>query len=376
MLFAKYDRYLLVATLSLLVWGLLMVTSSSLEIANQQTGRPFYYMMRQSTYLLLSLGVMGLSVQLPSHFLQRIAVKLLLLTLFCLVLVLIPGIGKVVNGSRRWLQLGPARLQISEFAKFTFVVYLARYLACYPQQVATRLRGFLKPLGLLTVLSFLLLQEPDLGAAIVIIATAFAMLFLAGARLGPFIVLLGSVSLLIVGLMLGSSYRFLRLTSFFNPWHHPFGNGYQLTQSLIAMGRGGWWGVGLGESVQKLFYLPEAHTDFIFAVLVEELGLLGGLLLIGLFTVIIARAFTIAWQCLQSQHLFDAYLAYGIGMNIALGAVINIGVNTGLLPTKGLTLPFISYGGNSLLVSCIMIAILLRIEATLGHTRSKVKCIT
>jgi cell division protein FtsW len=242
------------------------------------------------------------------------------------------------------------------------IVYLAGYLLRQEKQVQNQIRGFLKPLMVLAVITFLLLREPDFGAATVILLTSLGMLFLAGVRIWQFVILLVGVAVILVILAISSPYRLARLTTFLNPWANQFDSGYQLTQSLIAFGRGGWFGVGLGESIQKLFYLPEAHTDFLFAVLSEELGLIGGLFMICLFSLLVFRALHIGKRCFNSGQRFSAYLAYGIGLNIALQVMINIGVNTGVLPTKGLTLPLMSYGGSSLLITCIMLALLLRID--------------
>jgi cell division protein FtsW len=340
-----------------------------MEIADRQHGQFFYYVVRHVIYLAISFIISSIVVQVPTQAWQKIAVPLLLVTLLCLLFVLIPGIGKSVNGSRRWIPLGIVRFQVSELAKFSIIIYLARYLVRYSKNISTQISGFIKPLFLVGVIALLLLKEPDLGAAIIILFTTIGMLFLAGPRLLPFLCLLGFSGLALLGLIMGSSYRMARLMTFFDPWKHAFGHGYQLTQALIACGRGGLLGNGLGESIQKLFYLPEAHTDFIFAVLVEELGLIGGLILLTLFTILVMRALYIGWQCMTYQLFFNAYLAYGIGINFALSVMINVGVNIGLLPTKGLTLPLISYGGNSLIMTCVMLAVLLRIDYELRRIR-------
>lgn len=272
-----------------------------------------------------------------------------------------PVIGKTVNGSRRWIQLGFISLQVSEVVKFVTILYLASFLQRYQSEVQKELKGFLKPMLLVGILSGLLLLEPDFGAAVVITMTCLALLFLAGVRLWPFCVLLVLVAGSLILLAILSPYRLQRLTSFLNPWAHQFGSGYQLTQSLIAFGRGGLFGVGLGNSVQKLFYLPEAHTDFLFAVLAEELGLIGEILLMGLFVLLIGRIILIGRRAENSNQLYSAYLAYGIALWLGLQVIINIGVTAGVLPTKGLTLPFISYGGSSLLMNCLAIGVIFRI---------------
>ena len=357
-----YDRWLLIVITTLLAFGLLMVASTSIVISEHQYGQSFHFFFHQLFYLILGIATGIILVQIKTSYWQQISLALLILTVGLLFLVLLPGIGRQVNGSMRWLGFGPFGLQVSEFVKLTMIVYLAGYLVRQEKQVQNQIRGFLKPLLVLAIITFLLLREPDFGAATVILVTSLGMLFLAGVRIWQFIVLLTSVAFILGILAVSSPYRLARLTTFLNPWANQFDSGYQLTQSLIAFGRGGWFGVGLGESIQKLFYLPEAHTDFLFAVLTEELGLIGGLFLIVLFSLLVWRALYIGYRCFNIGQRFSAYLAYGIGLNIALQVMINIGVNTGVLPTKGLTLPLMSYGGSSLLMTCIMLALLLRID--------------
>lgn len=283
-------------------------------------------------------------------------------SLFMLFLVLVPGIGHKVNGSIRWIGFGPLTLQVSELAKFSVVLYLAGYLVRRENEIQSRLFGFIKPLALLAVVSFLLLLEPDFGATTVIMVTSLGMLFLARVKLSQFAVLFLIVASALILLALCSPYRLQRITTFLHPWENPFDSGYQLTQSLIAFGRGGFAGVGLGNSVQKLFYLPEAQTDFLFAVLGEETGLIGELIVIVLFVFLVGRALMIGKKAYYLDKSFEAYVAFGFGLWLGLQAMINIGVNSGLLPTKGLTLPLMSYGGNSLLINCVVLAILLRIS--------------
>lgn len=357
-----YDRYLLLAVIALLGLGLLMVASTSIVISTRSFGQPFHYLLRQLVYLFLGIGLAACIFRIPLAYWQKISMGLLLVSIILLTLVLIHGIGREVNGSMRWLGFGPIGLQVSELAKLAAIIYLADYLVRRDNEVRTRFSGFLKPLCLLGLVALLLLREPDFGAATVILATTLGMLFLAGARLWQFALLLSGIGVTFATLAITSPYRMLRLTTFLNPWATQYAGGYQLTQSLIAFGRGGWFGVGLGESVQKLFYLPEAHTDFMFAVLTEELGLIGGLVVIALFTIVIARMLHIGRKAFVENHRFAAYLAYGFSLELALQVMINIGVNTGVLPTKGLTLPLMSYGGSSLLMMCAMLAILLRID--------------
>lgn len=357
-----YDRWLLIVISTLLAFGLLMVASTSIVISEHQYGQPFHFFFHQLFYLVLGIAAGIMVVQIKTTYWEQISLAFLVLGIGLLFLVLLPGIGRQVNGSTRWLGFGPFGLQVSEFVKLTMIVYLAGYLVRQEKQVKNQIRGFLKPLMVLAVITFLLLREPDFGAATVILVTSLGMLFLAGVRIWQFITLLTGVSIILAILAISSPYRLARLTTFLNPWANQFDSGYQLTQSLIAFGRGGWVGVGLGESIQKLFYLPEAHTDFLFAVLTEELGLIGGLFMVLLFSLLVWRALSIGYRCFTIGRHFSAYLAYGIGLNIALQVMINIGVNTGVLPTKGLTLPLMSYGGSSLLMTCIMLALLLRID--------------
>jgi cell division protein FtsW len=266
----------------------------------------------------------------------------------------------------RWINLGPLSLQVSELAKFSVILYLSSYLVRRAEEVQTKVIGFMKPMLILALASVLLLLEPDFGAMVVIMATALAMMFLAGVRLWQYAVLFLLVATGLAGLALSSPYRMARLTGFLHPWANQFDSGYQLTQSLIAFGRGGIFGVGLGDSIQKLFYLPEAHTDFLFAVLAEELGLLGEIGVIALFGVLVGRAIWLGRKAYELGEYFSSFLAYGLGLWIAFQAMVNIGVNAGLLPTKGLTLPLMSYGGSSVLINCVVVAVLLRISSDLA----------
>ncbi|WP_304985928.1 putative lipid II flippase FtsW [Coxiella-like endosymbiont] len=356
-----YDRWIIISTLSLLALGLLMVASASMVISDRQFGYPFHYFIHQLVYLILGLLLAVTASRVPIKICQKYSGYLFLLSFLLLIIVLLPGIGRMVNGSRRWIQLGCFSLQVSEIVKLAAILYLASYLQRYHNEVREELKGFLKPMVLVMFLSSLLLLEPDFGAAVVVTITYMALLFLGGVRLWPFCVLLILVLISLALLAVLSPYRLQRLTAFLNPWHNAFGSGYQLTQSLIAFGRGGLFGVGLGNSIQKLFYLPEAHTDFLFAVLAEELGLIGELLVFTLFIILIVRIFVIGRCAETNNQLFSAYLAYGFALWLGLQTLINIGVNIGVLPTKGLTLPFISYGGSSMLINCLVVGILLRI---------------
>lgn len=358
----RLDLPLLISSLSLLALGLVMVGSASTSIAEDHSGEAFYYMWRQLSYLSVAFVSAFLIFMIPLKFWQRSGPTLMLINVVMLLLVFIPGLGREVNGSMRWIHLGPINLQLSELVKLFVIFYLAGYLVRHAEAVQTSAGGFLRPLMLLVVLAMLLLLQPDFGAVAVMLMTAMIMMWLGGARLFQFLLLMLFFVAALTLLVFISPYRMERLTGFMNPWADPFDSGFQLTQALIAFGRGEWFGVGLGASVQKLFYLPEAHTDFLFAVIAEELGLFGVLLVISLFIVIILRSLKIARDAENQNNFFNAYIAYGIGVWIGLQAFINIGVNMGVLPTKGLTLPLMSYGGSSLLVMCIAIAILFRVE--------------
>ncbi|MDF1654209.1 MAG: putative lipid II flippase FtsW [Coxiellaceae bacterium] len=363
----RIDKVLLVTVLALLVYGLLMVTSASMVISDRIYGYPFHYFFRQAVYIILGVILAFFAWRVPLIVWRKMSGYLVVLGLVLLVLVLIPGIGRSVNGSRRWINLVVITLQVSELMKLFMVLYLARYIERFQDEIQTEWKGFIKPLVLMLLAAALLLLEPDFGTAAVIIMTGLVMLYLSGARLLPFVILMLLVASGLGLVAVTSPYRLARLTTFLNPWHSPFGAGYQLTQSLIAFGRGGVFGVGLGNSIQKLFYLPEAHTDFVFAVIAEELGLIGELLLIALFVILIVRIFRLASRAYQLGSLFEAFMAYGFGVWLGLQAFINMGVNAGILPTKGITLPFISYGGSSMLVNCIVVGILLRLSFELSE---------
>ncbi len=359
---ALYDKWLMGAVLGLVIVGLMMVASSSVMISSKSYGTPFHFLFRQICYLLAGFGGAVVVMRIDSENWQKWSGPLLLVTLLMLCLVLIPGVGRLVNGSRRWLPIGLVGIQVSELAKLTMIFYLAGYLVRQKNKVTESVVGFVKPLLILVLVALLLLMEPDFGATVVIASTMMAVLFLAGVKLRYYIGLSMLVVTAFVMLALSSPYRVARLTGFLNPWADQYKTGYQLTQSLIAFGRGGWSGVGLGESVQKLFYLPEAHTDFLFAVLAEELGLLGVVLVLTLYGVLLFRGLTIGYVAYCQERFFASYTAYGLTFWLGFQAVINMGVNVGLLPTKGLTLPLLSYGGASMIISCTVIALLLRID--------------
>ncbi len=354
-----YDHWLILIVISLISIGLLMVASASIAISDHQ---PFYYLYRQLVGLTLGVLVGSIVMQFEIATWQKVTGIMLIGVMFLLILVLIPGIGHVVKGSARWVGIGPFRIQASEIAKFVVVIYIAGYCFRRNAEIRKNITGFIKPLGLLGIISLLLLREPDFGATVVIMTTALGMMFLAGMRIQHFLLLFIFVAIALSVLAIIEPYRVERLTTFLNPWENPYNSGYQLTQSLIAFGRGGWLGVGLGNSIQKLFYLPEAHTDFVFAVIGEEFGLVGAFVIIALFASLVFRIFWIGRKAQQLGKHFAGFMAYGFGLWIAIQFMVSIGVNTGVLPTKGLTLPLVSYGGNSMLISCVLIAMLLRID--------------
>jgi cell division protein FtsW len=359
----QMDLGLLYAVLITLGFGLVMMASASFSVAERELGEPTYYLSHQVAYIVVGLlAGAWIAAYLPLDFLERNGGRLLIIAFAVLILVLLPGIGKEVNGSTRWLSLGVTRIQPSELAKLLTIIYLAGYLVRRGEEVRSAVRGFIKPMALLAVLCVLLLAEPDFGTAAVLMGTAMGMMFLGGVRLWQFGVLLAFVLLALAGLAISSPYRMARVTAFLDPWADPFASGFQLTQALIAFGRGEWFGVGLGSSIQKLFYLPEAHTDFLFAVVAEELGLAGSIAVIALFTFIVARSFMIARRAETAGRPFAAYLAYGLGLWFGLQAYTNIAVNMGLLPTKGLTLPLMSSGGSSMVAACVAMGLLLRVD--------------
>lgn len=342
--------------------GLVMVASASMGVAEAMFGHPFYFFMRHGIYLLIGLMLGAFASRVPVATWQRLSWLLLFAAFLLLIIVLIPGLGRRVNGSMRWIGMGPLTLQPSEFAKFAVVAYMSAYLLRRQDEVRSSWSGFIKPMAVVGIAVLLLLLEPDFGASVVTVSAVLGMLFLAGTPLLQFAVLLATAISMGVLAVIFEPYRMKRMLSFTDPWADQFNSGYQLAQSLIAFGRGEWTGVGLGKSVQKLFYLPEAHTDFVFAVYAEEFGFVGVLLVIGLFWLLVRSAVRIGQQAELRGEVYGAYLAYGISFLIGLQALVNIGVNMGLFPTKGLTLPLVSYGGSSLLAVFLMLGVLLRID--------------
>lgn len=360
--FALYDKWLMLSIMGLLIIGLMMVASSSVMVSTKYYHQPFHFLVRQLAYLLVGIVLAVVLMRVDSSFWEKISPPLLLVCLLMLVLVLIPGVGRLVNGSRRWLAFGPIGIQVSELAKLTMILYISGYLVRQKEMMKQGVLGFLKPMLILGIVAVLLLMEPDFGATVVITGTVMAMLFLTDVKLRYYVGLLVAVAACLAVLAISSPYRMARLTAFLNPWADQFNSGYQLTQSLIAFGRGGWFGTGLGDSIQKLFYLPEAHTDFIFAVLAEELGLVGIILILMLYSILVIRGLTIGFTAYVQERFFAAYAAYGLTFWVGMQAAINMGVNAGLLPTKGLTLPLLSYGGASMVVNCMVMALILRID--------------
>ena len=362
---AEYDRSLAWAALLLVAIGLVMVYSASIATAEASrfTGyNPAYYLIRDSVFLAVALPIATAVFLVPVKLWQKGAPWLFIVCVALLVVVLIPGIGREVNGARRWINLYLVNLQPSEPIKLAVVLYAADYTVRKHAVMKSFQKGLLPMLGVMLLVSWLLLREPDFGALVVIAITAFGILFLGGMNGKHFAVLVVMLALGFVVLIVSSPYRMHRIFGFMDPWNDAYGTGYQLSHALIAFGRGQWFGVGLGASVEKLHYLPEAHTDFLLAVIAEELGFAGVAVVVGLFGWIVFRAFVIGRQAALRERHFAALAAQGIGIWIGFQALINMGVNMGLLPTKGLTLPLMSYGGSGLVVNCVAIAILLRID--------------
>ena len=361
----EYDRSLAWTALLLLAIGLVMVYSASIATseASRYTGaNAAYFLLRHAAFLGIALGLATSVFLVPVRYWQKAAPWLFLACVVLLVLVLVPGIGREVNGARRWMNLGPLNLQPSELMKLAVVLYAADYTVRKHAVLKSFRRGLLPMLAVMMFVSWLLLREPDFGALVVIAVTTFGILFLGGMNGRHFAALVAMLAVGFALLVLTSEYRMQRIFGFMDPWTDPYGRGYQLSHALIAFGRGEWLGVGLGASVEKLFYLPEAHTDFLLAVIAEELGLAGVALVIGLFVWLVLRAFAIGRQAALRERHFASLAAQGIGVWLGFQALINMGVNMGLLPTKGLTLPLMSFGGSGLVVNCVAVAILLRID--------------
>jgi cell division protein FtsW len=356
------DKVLFFSVFALILLGLVSVTSSSMPTSVWQGQGSFYYFFKQGIFAILGLiGLVGL-LSVPIAAYQSLFKVWLVAAIILLIMVLIPHIGHSVNGSKRWILLGPIALQVSEFVKLFGVMFVAQYMIQYRESVFEKPFGVLIPIAILGVFGLLLLLEPDFGATVVLFVTCFGMMFMAGVRARWFVLFVVLGAIIVPALVILSPYRMARFTGFLHPWDTAYTTGYQLTQSLIAVGHGGIFGVGLGNSVQKLFYLPEANTDFVLAIFAEELGLVGLLGLLALYVILVWRGLRIAYASQLLNRLFASYVAYGLTFWIALQVIVNVGVNIGLLPTKGLTLPFMSYGGSSLVVDTLVIGILLRID--------------
>lgn len=361
---ADFDQALVWSAVLLLSIGLIMIYSASIAIAEAQFGadRAGYYLLRHSAYLAVGLLLGLVAFQVPMRIWQKYVTYLFLISVLMLALVLVPGIGHEVNGSQRWISLYVVNIQPSEFVKLFMVLYAADYVSRKAADLNSFLKGFLPITVVLSIVGFLLLLEPDFGAFFVVTALVMSILFLGGVSLKIFIALICILAVGLYELILSSEYRMARVVAFMDPWADPYGKGYQLSHALIAFGRGEWFGVGLGGSVEKLFYLPEAHTDFLLSVLAEELGFVGVAAVILLFIWLIMRAFVIGRLAAKLGNPFSALVAQGIGMWIGVQALINMGVNMGVLPTKGLTLPLLSFGGSSITANCIALAVILRID--------------
>jgi len=364
--FALPDGTLMFVTMLLMCGGLVMLTSASVSVAENSAGTPFYFLRQQLLAVVVGLAAGAVMLKIPTEVWERAGFALVVLAMLLLVAVLIPGLGRTVNGATRWVSLGILNVQVSEPARLLIMMYLAGYAVRFQEELRTSFQGFAKPMGLVALTCVLLLAQPDFGAATVLLAVTLGILFVAGGRLIYFfacsIVVVAALGLLAIT----SPYRMKRITGFLDPWADPFNSGFQLTQSLIAIGSGDIFGLGLGNSVQKLFYLPEAHTDFVFAVIAEEFGLVGSMVVILLFAVLVWRALVIARQSARLNRYYQAYLSFGIAIWLGVQSIINIGVNMGVFPTKGLTLPLISYGRSSLIITMMAIALLMRIDLENG----------
>jgi len=373
-----FDRSLILLALTMYMVGLVMVATSSMPIAERLFNNPFHFVIRHSIYIILSFGIAAISLQIPMSWWQKNSGKLLLLGMVLLLVVLL--IGRTVNGSTRWIIVGPITIQAAEPAKLFFFCYLSAYLVRRRDEVRENFKGFIKPLVVFFLLALLLLAQPDLGTIIVMFVTTFGLLFLAGAKLWQFIGIasVGAVALSLLAVF--EPYRLRRITSFLDPWQDPFGSGYQLTQSLMAYGRGEVFGQGLGNSVQKLEYLPEAHTDFVMAVLAEEFGFIGIAAVLLISFTFVYKALMLGKRALIKEKYFEGFFAYAIAIWFCFQAAVNVGASAGMLPTKGLTMPLISYGGSSMIIMTLAVVILIRIDHELRlqniqATRTKSKTV-
>jgi cell division protein FtsW len=355
-----FDRSYIILAFSMYIIGLIMVASSSMPIAERLFDNPFHFIVRHMIYIILSLCVAAFTLQIPMYRWHQYSSKLLIIAVILLLVVLV--IGRNVNGATRWISVGPITLQAAEPAKLFFFCYLSAYLVRRRNEVMENIKGFTKPLMVFGLLSALLLMQPDLGTIIVMFVTTFGLLFLAGAKLWQFIAISGVGITLLTMLAYFSPYRWARVTGFLDPWKDPFDSGYQLTQSLMAYGRGETFGQGLGNSVHKLEYLPEAHTDFVMAVLAEEFGFIGISVILLLSMTLVFKALLLGRKAIDQKKYFEGFFAYAIGIWFCFQAAVNIGVSAGVVPTKGLTMPLISYGGSSMIMMTLAVVILIRID--------------
>lgn len=362
-----FDPLLLSVCTGLLIIGYVMVASASLHLGVKHANNYLHYPIRQMIHIGLGLILAFLVASVPLRVWENKGLLLFITGLALLIVVLVPGLGVKVNGSTRWLSLGGLRIQVSEVVKFFAVIFMAGYITRQQRILRESAWGLIKPLSLFGVASALLLCEPDLGSAVVIVVIAMGMMFMAGARMLSFAVLFSIVAVMGVLLAYLEPYRWERVVSYRNPWADPEKSGFQLVQALISFGRGEWFGVGIGSGVQKLFYLPEAHTDFLFSVIAEELGLLGVVTVIGLFALLIWRTFEIGALAEKAGQQFAAFIAYGLGIWLGFQSFVNMGVNMGILPTKGLTLPFMSYGGGSMMTLCCAMGLLFRVHSEIAE---------
>jgi len=364
------DKLLLITIITLLMGGMVMLASASMPFAEKFFGDPFAYFYKQSSAVFLGIIASLIFFLTPTQYWEKLGILIPIFAIGLLSLVFIPDFGVTVNGATRWVKLGPLpNIQVVDPARLLFFLYIAGYCVRQQEQLRMTFVSFLKPMIFIVPACLLLLLQPDFGSTVVLLMVTATLFFVAGFKFRYFIVLIIALVGILGLLAYIEPYRMARITSFMNPWDDPFNSGYQLTQSLIAIGRGQWFGVGLGEGVQKLFYLPEAHTDFIFAVIAEELGLIGSLLTIGLYALLIWRIFSIALKAINSKRIYQGYLSFSIAIWFATQVIINIGVNMGLLPTKGLTLPLISYGRSSMIITLITLAIVLRIGCENPRTK-------
>ena len=367
------DMPILLPVLALISIGLIMIASASFSFAEYRYNNEFYFVTRHIAYMVIAAGALGVGYFVPPKVWAKYGRLWMALSIVLLILVLVPGIGREVNGARRWLSLGGFTLQISELVKVATVVFLAAHLQEHRDTLGRNWREFAKLVGIITLLSVLLILEPDFGSVVVLAVTFMAMLFLGGTNLRQYILVVLAAAALLLWAVDAAPYRMARLATFLDPWAVPFDSGYQLTQSLIAFGRGEWFGVGLGQSVQKMMYLPEAHTDFVFAIYAEEFGFMGVLVLLGLYVLLVLRILQLSKIAISKQYWYGVFVLLGFGLLISCQTFINLGVNAGLLPTKGLTLPFVSYGGSSLVVCCAMVGMMLRISHEIHTATAQVR---